>query len=202
MTSGRTTRSAEQCGGSLGGFALLARHDVTVGVEREADRRVTESLAHDLRVHARCEQMRCMGVAKIVERILGKPRRLDQPVERLADMCGRIGSPISFVNTRSSSAPSRRARTVPHAVSPVSLQNRRGALVEVDRAAAPLRLRHLDPLHPSEERGRRTNRHRRACEIDRVPPQRDEFAATHAGHRQQMEQRVVAVALDVREERD
>ena len=75
----------EQCGSDLCGLALLTRHHMTVRVEREADRRMTEPFAHHLRVDAGSEKMRRVRVAKVVQADPRDARRLDQPVERLAD---------------------------------------------------------------------------------------------------------------------
>jgi hypothetical protein len=58
---------AEQAGDLVGAVALHGLGDVTVGVEGDGDRRVTELLLHDLRVYARLEGERRHGVPRIVE---------------------------------------------------------------------------------------------------------------------------------------
>ena len=52
---------------------LLKCTRVRVNVERDRDVRVTEALGDDLRVDARLERERRVGVAQVVSRILGSP---------------------------------------------------------------------------------------------------------------------------------
>lgn len=69
----------------LGRFAVLVVEDVGVGLQEEADVRVTDALADDLRTHPSPQRAGGVGVAKIVKRDAGQPSPGRQTFEALAD---------------------------------------------------------------------------------------------------------------------
>src|SRR4051812_3664951 len=72
--------SLEQLIERSGSLLLHRGKDVAVGIERDPDARVPETLRDDLRMHAFREHQRRVRVTQVVEPNMGESRLLDLPV--------------------------------------------------------------------------------------------------------------------------